>query len=77
MSSFVSKHETLLKSLFQIFLRKLGHWCSADSRVPSKVFHQRGVFWHLFDVLPVFICQMREKQDYSMSHPPSLQDQII
>lgn len=25
------------------------------SRVPSKVFHQRWVFWHLFDVLPVFI----------------------
>lgn len=35
--------------------KKIGQCCSADSRVPPKVFHQRGVFWHLFDVLPVFI----------------------
>lgn len=26
-----------------------------DSRVPSEVFHQCGVFWHLLNVLPVFI----------------------
>lgn len=32
----------------------------ADLRVPPKVFHQRGVLGHLFDVLPVFICQMKE-----------------
>lgn len=40
---------------------KLGQRCSADSRVPPKVFHQRRVFWHLFDVLPVFICQNEGK----------------
>ena len=38
---------------------------SRYSRVPSEVFHERGVFWHLLNILPVLLYkqQWREALD--------------